>query len=212
MTLDTTNHSGAVGGNPQLLLQQARGGDEAARGQLLMSFGNYLTLLARVQIGPRLQGKVDEGDIVQETFLDAHRQFAQFRGNSEAEVAAWLRTILAGKLGQVMRRYVHSKGRDVAVERELAARLEESSQALDGGLAASISSPSQRAQRRERSVLLADALAKLSEEHREVIILHHLQGLTFGDVAQRLGKTENSVQKTWIRALANLRQKLRGVM
>ena len=69
-------------GEPDMLLQKARGGDEAARGELLGSYSRYLTLLARVQIGRRLQGKVDPADVLQDTFLEAHRQFPQFRGTS----------------------------------------------------------------------------------------------------------------------------------
>ena len=87
-----------------LLLDQARSGDRAAAGQLLGHYETYLTLLARVQIGRRLQGKVDAGDIVQETFLEAHRQIRQFRGTTEAELLAWMRRILAGQIALLLRR------------------------------------------------------------------------------------------------------------
>ena len=116
------------------LLQQARGGDAGAWGRLLESYTPYLTLLARVQIGRRLQGKVDPVDVVQETFLDAHRQSGNFRGTSEAELVTWLRRILAGQLALMMRRYLGTQGRDVNLERELGAQLDQSSQDLDGGL------------------------------------------------------------------------------
>ena len=194
----------------QVLLQQARGGDEAAVGRLFESYSRYLTLLARVQIGRRLQGKVDPGDVVQETFLEAHRQMAQFRGTTEAELVAWLRRILGGQLALVFRRYLGTKGRDVKLERELVAQLDQSSQALDGGLVASYSTPSQHASRREQAVLLAEALDRLPEDYREVIILRHLEVLSFPDVARRMGRTEDSVQKLWVRALANLRRSLDG--
>src|SRR5437016_3851474 len=104
--------------DPELLLHQARDGDDAALGRLLESYSRYLTLLARVQVGRRIQGKVDPDDVVQETFLDAHRQFPQFRGTTEAELAAWLRRILAGQLTLVLRRYLGTKGRDIMLERE----------------------------------------------------------------------------------------------
>src|SRR4051794_15781528 len=79
--------------DPEELLLLARSGSAAARGQLLELYTHYLTLLARLQIGRRLQGKVDAADLVQETFLRAHRDFAQFRGNTEAELLGWLRGI-----------------------------------------------------------------------------------------------------------------------
>ena len=68
------------------LLESARGGDRVALGQLLELYRRYLTLLARLQIGRRLQGKVDAADLVQDTFLEAHRHFARFRGTVEAEL------------------------------------------------------------------------------------------------------------------------------
>lgn len=196
---------------PQLLLQQARGGSEAALGQLLESYSPYLTLLARVQIGRRLQGKVDPADLVQETFLEAHRQFGQFRGATEGELVAWLRRILAGQFALLLRRYLGTKGRDITLERELAFQMDQSSQILDGGLLASYSTPSQHAARREQAVLLAEALAKLPEDYREVIILRHLEGLAFAEVAQRMERSEDSVQKLWVRALGSLRRSLGGM-
>src|SRR3954447_16258324 len=121
-------------GEPQVLLEQARKGNDVALGQLLESYSRYLTLLARVQIGRRVQGKVDAGDIVQETFLEAHRQFPNFRGGSEGELTAWLRRILAGQLALTLRRYLGTKGRDINLERQLGADLDHSTQAMDGGL------------------------------------------------------------------------------
>src|SRR3954452_11190663 len=87
------------------LLALARGGDDVALGQALERFRSYLTVLARVQIGRRLQGKADCGDLVQETFLEAARAFANFRGTTEAELTSWLREILAGCLAHLIRRY-----------------------------------------------------------------------------------------------------------
>src|SRR5438445_13375943 len=79
---------GGVMESPRLnddLLRAARAGDADARGRLLDGYRNYLTLLARLQLGRTLRGKADPADLVQETFLRAHRDFAQFRGATEAE-------------------------------------------------------------------------------------------------------------------------------
>jgi RNA polymerase sigma-70 factor (ECF subfamily) len=190
------------------LIPQAKAGNESALGEILASYNKYLTLLARVQIGRRLQGKVDPADLVQETYLEAHRQIANFRGMTEAELLGWLRTILAGQIALTLRRFLGTKGRDIALERELAVQLDESSQMLDRGLAASSSTPSQHASRREQAVLLAEALDRLPEDYREVIILRHLQGLPFAEVAQKMNRSEDSVQKLWVRSLASLRRSL----
>ena len=197
--------------DPEHLLPLARAGDAQALGQLLERYRNYLRLLARVQFGRRLQGKADPSDIVQEAFLSAYRDFAKFRGTTETELLHWLRKILATTLAGLARRYVGTRRRDPRLERRLHDELEHSSQALDGGLAAPHSSPSQQAARREQAVLLADALEQLSEDHRDVIVLRQLEGLSFPEVAQRMARSSDAVKKLWVRALASLRKALGGI-
>ena len=196
--------------DPGELLALAQTGDVSTLGRLLEQYRNYLGLLARLQIGRRLQGKVDASDLVQETFLKAYRDFADFRGAGEAELIAWLRQILAWTLSNLVRHYCGTKGRDLRLERALVAELDQSSQALDRGLIAPQSSPSQQAIGREQSVLLADALARLPPEWRDLLILRHLEGLPFPEVARRLGRTVDVVKKQWPRALAKLRRLLEG--
>jgi RNA polymerase sigma-70 factor (ECF subfamily) len=196
--------------DPDQLLQRAREGDVPALGPLLERYRAYLTVLARVQIGRRLQGKVDAADLVQEAFLGAYRDFRQFRGTTEKEFLGWLRQILASLLANLVRHYQGTQRRDVRLERQLAVELEQSSQALDRGLVAPQSSPSAQAARREQSVLLAEALGRLPDDLRDLLILRHLEGLTFPEVAQRLGRTVDSVKKQWPRALASLRRLLDG--
>jgi RNA polymerase sigma-70 factor, ECF subfamily len=202
--------SETAGSQPELLLDQARAGDGPALGRLLESYRAYLSVLARVQIGRRLQGKADASDVVQEAFLGAARDFPQFRGTSEGEFRAWLRQILASLLANLVRHYQGTQRRDIRLERQLSVELDQSSVALDRGLVAPISSPSQQAVRREQGVVLADALARLPAEWRDLLILRHLEGLTFPEVAQRLGKTIDVVKKLWPRALAGLRRLLEG--
>ncbi len=190
------------------LLKLARAGNEHAFGQLLERYRHYLMLLSRLQVGRRLQGKADPGDMVQETFLEAARYFGQFRGNSEPEFTCWLRQILARRLSHLMRHYYGTQARDVRLERLLGEELDQSSRAIDGALIAGHSTPSQLASRREQSVLLANALSLLPEDYREVIYLRHLEGLTFPEVAQRMGRSLDSVEKLWVRALPKLRRVL----
>src|SRR5262249_49156037 len=138
------------------------------------------------------------------------RSFGQFRGTTEKELTGWLRQILASKLADLTRKYLGSRRRDAPQERELGQDLDHSSRLLDRGLVAPHSSPSQQAARREQAVLLATALQELPEDYREVLILHHLQGLRFAAVAQRLGRSLDSVEKLWARALVRLRRALGG--
>jgi RNA polymerase sigma-70 factor (ECF subfamily) len=196
--------------DPESLLQRARAGDGPALGQLLERHRNYLKLLARLHGDKRLQGKCDASDLVQETSLEAHRDFGQFRGRTERELAAWLRQILVSNLANLVRHYRGTQRRDVGLERQLAVEMDQSSRLLDRGLVAEHSSPSQQAVRQEQAVILADALGELPADYREAIILRHLEGLSFPEVAERMGRTVESVKKLWARALARLRGSLGG--
>jgi RNA polymerase sigma-70 factor (ECF subfamily) len=191
-------------------IRQARLGDRETRGALLEQYRNYLTLLARLHINRRLQGKVDAADLIQETFLKAHRSFSQFRGQSEKELAAWLRQILGNTLANLVRHYYKMQRRDVRLERALTDELDASSMLLKKGLATGDSTPSQRASKREQAVLLADALKQLPESYQEVLVLRHLEELTFPQVAVRIGRSTGAVEKLWIRALARLRVHMGG--
>lgn len=195
---------------PQALLGLARRGDSEALGRLLEAYRPYLTLLARVQIGRRLRGKADASDVVQDAFLGVHRDFGQFRGESEREFLAWLRQVLASVLANFIRHYQGTKRRDMRLERQLAEELEESSQALERALVAPHSGPDRQAERREQAVLLAEALNQLGDDDRELLVLRHLEGLTFPEVAKRMGRTLDSVNKRWPRALVRLRQAFEG--
>ncbi len=188
------------------LIADARAGDAPTLGRLLDSYRHYLRLLARLEIGKRLQGKLDASDVVQETFLDAHRQFPGFRGATEAQLVAWLREILAGTLANQVRRYFGTQARDVRLEQGIAADLDQSTVGLGLIPVDPHSSPSQQAARGEQTVRVADALARLPDDYQTVIVLRHLEGLTFPQVAERMGKTVDSVEKLWLRGLAKLRR------
>lgn len=141
----------------------------------LERFRSYLLLLARMRLDPKLQGKLDASDVVQQTMLEAHLALESFRGENVATQAAWLRQILARNLANAARDLGRAK-RDVKRERSLQAALDDSACRLEGWLVADQSSPSQRAERHEHALLLAEALAELPENQREAVILRHFQG------------------------------------
>lgn len=190
------------------LLKLARGGDSDALGSLLQQFQNYLTLLAQLQLDRQLKVKVDPSDVVQETFLQAHRGFQQFRGTSRQELMVWLRQILASQVATQARRFYGAQRRDVRLERKLDDEMDRSSRALDQALLNVSSSPSQKATRQERAVILADALTHLPPDYRQVIMLHQLKGLELAEVAVHMDRSLASVKKLWLRALVKLRETL----
>lgn len=191
------------------LLQMARAGDESALAELLAGSRRALIAVARSQLGPRLRGKADPSDLAQEALLEVHRHFDQFRGRTEAEFAAWSRSILAGLIANHVRRYLGTKQRDARLERRLALELNNSSCALERQLGAPAGSPSDEAARHEDVELLVDALERLPAHYREVIVLRHLEGLSFPEVARAMDRSLDSVEKLWVRALAQLRRSLR---
>jgi RNA polymerase sigma-70 factor, ECF subfamily len=173
----------------------------------LESFRDYLRLLARLQLDPRLQAKLDPSDVVQETLLKAHAKLGQFRGATEAELAAWLRRILANTLAEALRRY-RAGNRDVGRERSLEAALEESSLRLERWLAEDRPAPGQRAERQEQLRRLAAALDRLPQDQRRAVELHHLRGRPVADVARELGRSPAAVGALLYRGLRALRELL----
>lgn len=191
---------------PEQLLSLARAGDREALGQLFECYRRYLKLLAQLQIHEQIQAKIDASDCVQETFLKAYQGFAEFRGTTEGELMSWLRQILARNLSDRVHRYYGAQRRDVQLERSLLEELNRSSEAMDRRLVLAQSTPSQSAARRQQAVILADALDQLPKDYREVLILRHLKGLKFPEIARCMKRSEGSVQKLWVRALSQLRR------
>jgi RNA polymerase sigma-70 factor (ECF subfamily) len=170
-------------------------------------FRSYLLLLARVRLDPMVRAKVDASDIVQQTLLEAHRDRAQFRGQTVAEQAAWLRQVLARNLANVIRDLGREK-RDMAREQSLQAALDESASRLEAWLAADQSSPSQQAEKHERAVRLAEALATLAENQREAVVLRHWHGCSLAEIGERMGCTTAAVTGLLHRGLRKLRERL----
>jgi len=194
---------------PLAMLRRARLDRGEALGDLLQLYRNYLTVLARIQVGRRLQRKVDAHDLVQETFLKAYDRFHQFHGETESEFIAWLRQILASTARDCVRRFLGAKQRNARLERELIQDLEHSSAAMQQAVADSDSTPSKKAARREEAVLFANALESLPKRYREIIILRNFQDLSFPEIARQLDSSLDSVKNIWLRALNRLQRDLK---
>lgn len=187
--------------SPAVLIERARAGDQDALGQVLEEYRQYLRLLARPRVGYELRVRVDPSDLVQETLLEAQRDFRHFQGGSEGELAAWLRRILARNLSDQIKHH-QSQRRDFHRDQPLQALIEHAHEAL----AATISTPSAHARQREQAVVLANALALLPPDYREVVTLRHIEERSFQEVAAQMGRTPGAVRMLWMRALERLGQ------
>lgn len=174
----------------------------------LEAFRGYLEMLARMQVRIGIQGKLDASDVVQQTLVQAIAGWADFRGTTDAELAAWLRQILARQFSNAVRDLGRQK-RDRTRERSLEAALDQSACRLELFLAADESSPSHKAQRNEQLLALSTALAELPEAQREAIVLRHLEHRRIEEIAEQLQRTPTAVAGLLKRGLRTLRSQMR---
>jgi RNA polymerase sigma-70 factor (ECF subfamily) len=189
------------------LLHHARRGDREALGRLLEAQRTALRRLAEARLGERIEVRVDASDIIQQTFLEAHRSFQQFDGQDARELAAWLRGILDHKVAGAVRDHLLLK-RDLRREQSLddsQGGKEPLKQQLDAGL----SSPSEKAIRGEEERRLAKALTTLPADQSEAVRLRHLEGWTLADIARRLGRSPAATAGLIKRGMQALRRRLR---
>jgi RNA polymerase sigma-70 factor (ECF subfamily) len=170
----------------------------------LTRYRDYLLLMARVQIDPRLRGKIDPSDIVQETLLRAHQAFDQFRGHTKAQLIVWLRTILAHTLANALRKLSRGKG----AEQSLDQALEDSSARLAAFVADQQLTPEQTAAREEQMLRLAAALARLPADQRFVLEMKHLRGCSVSEICDLTGRSKSSVVGLLFRGLKKMREYL----
>ena len=190
-------------------LTQARQGDAAARDRLFAACRSYVGLIARATLERRLQAKVDASDLVQQTLMDAHRDFSQFAGTTEQEWLAWLRKILAHNTGDAYRHFAADK-RQIQREFSLQSAANGGSQADSQGLwfdpASPGDTPSQIILGQEQELAVAEAISQLPDDYREVVFLRNVQRLPFDEVAVRMERSRPAVQMLWMRALHRLRE------
>jgi RNA polymerase sigma-70 factor (ECF subfamily) len=140
--------------------------------------------------------------------LEAVRAWPQFRGQTDGELAAWLRQILARVLAHEFRRFGGVKARDLGREVSLDRALAESSYRLGNVLADPATSVGAKLERQEGERKLAEVLERLPSDYREVILLRNMEGLSHEEVARRMDRGVGAVRMLWVRALARLRQEV----
>jgi RNA polymerase sigma-70 factor (ECF subfamily) len=186
------------------MLQERESGKEGPE-PCLERYRDYLHLLARIHFDPRLRSKLDPSDVVQQTLLKAHAKWDQFRGRTEAEILAWLRTILTRQMLDIVR---HFSPRQGGREQSLHRALEDSSARLESWLAARDLSPGQKVMRQEQLIHLAAALSALPEDQRTALELKHLRDMPVSRIGAIMGKSPSAVASLLYRGLKGLRERL----
>jgi RNA polymerase sigma-70 factor, ECF subfamily len=183
---------------------QARAGNRDALGRLLDTCRHYLLLISGQELAPALRAKVAPSDIVQDSLLEAGRDFPCFRGETEEELLGWLRSILRNNVANTHRHFEADK-REVAREIALG---DGAADALLHGARQQTETPSVQVRAREQDQQLQRAMQRLSEHYRQILLLHAAEGLTFVQIAEKLGSTADAVRKQWGRAVEELAKQL----
>jgi RNA polymerase sigma-70 factor (ECF subfamily) len=187
-------------------LTAARAGSRDALGQALEACRCYLLLVAGDKLASELQAKGGASDLVQETFVEAQRDFGRFQGTSEAELLAWLRQLLLHRLANFRRRFRQTKKRGIG--REVALEGDNSSLGRGGGLVADIPSPSGEVIADEQAQALERALERLPEDYQRVITMRYREERSFEEIGRLLQRSPEAARKLWWRAIERLQQEL----
>lgn len=185
---------------------EARSGSSEAFARLMNVCRNYLLQVANAELDARLQGKVGASDIVQESLIQAQRDIPAFRGTTEAELLAWLRSILLNDLDDACRRFLRSTKRSADREVRLAGDSHAAQPAID--LVANGNTPSTEAITREETETLRQAIARLPDDFRTIIDLRNWQLLPFAEIGRRMNRSEDAARKLWARAIERLKREL----
>ncbi len=175
----------------QALIQRAIEGDRSAFEELVGAFEGRIRAFIQARIQPASRGQLDLDEILQDTFVRAFRSMGSFRGENPEEFRRWL----TGVANKTVLRAEHEARRHRALE-------------IHPGLTAKGISPSKALQREERRNRLQEAIDSLTGDHRQVIFLTRIEGLSLKQAAERMGRSPEAVRKLFWRALQELRNTL----
>jgi RNA polymerase sigma-70 factor, ECF subfamily len=187
-------------------LPAARSGSREALGQALEACRVYLQVVAERELNDDLRAKGGASDLVQQTFLEAQQDFGRFHGNTEDALLAWLRKLLLNNLSNFRRHYQGTAKR--RINREIGLEKDDSAQQAASEPAADIPTPSRQMIAAEDDEELRQAIERLPPDYREVIRLRYQEEQPFDEIGRQMARSENAVQKLWLRAVERLQQEL----
>ncbi len=191
------------------LVAEARSGQEGALEDLLSRYRHLVSLMVRSRFrGGRLSGRVDSSDIVQDILVRVASHIGDFAGRDQFAFEAWLRRIAEREVLRQVEFHLGAARRDAGREAQMAGADggDRPSLILAGWLESSVTSPSLAAVRKERAVLLADALARLPDDYRELLVLRHIEERPFDEIGELMDRSSAAVRTMWVRALRKLKE------
>jgi len=192
------------------LMERAAAGDGGGWKQLLARYHDRLRRMVSLRLDPRLCGRFDPSDVLQEAYLEAHTGLAEYLRDPPLPFFLWLRQLAGHRLGRLHRDHLGRKCRDATREVSLfrPGVPGASSAALAERLLGREARPSEAAARLERKLRLEQALNSMDPTDREVLVLRHFEQLTRAEAARELGITEAAAAKRYLRALERLKAEL----
>lgn len=192
------------------LIERAARGDALAWHDLVARFEGRLKRMVQLRLNRRLQGRLDEGDVLQEAFIEVHRKLSEYAANPVLPPFLWVRHLTGLKLTEVHRRHLGTQARDA--DREITLHRgglpEADSASLAAQLLGALTSPSQAVQRAELRLQVQSALAELDPTDREVLALKHFEQLSTTEIAAVLGLSKAGAGHRYVKAVKRLRELL----
>jgi RNA polymerase sigma-70 factor (ECF subfamily) len=185
----------------------AREGSQQALAWLLEKCRPYLLLIANEELESRLRPKVGPSDLVQDSLIEAQRDFTQFRGDQGEDLMAWLRCILLHNLADARRHYQGTAKRRIGSEQLLD---DSGAEAVREQLVSPDTPPIERAATLEQTAALDRALERLPADYQQVIVLRYQESRSFAEIGAALGKSEEAAKKLWLRAVRRLKAEIKG--
>jgi RNA polymerase sigma-70 factor, ECF subfamily len=199
---------GTDSGEVATLLQQAVAGDEQAARELFARHRDRLKRMVHMRLSRRLQGRVDDSDVLQEAFLDASRRLPEYAADPRLPFYLWLRQLTGLKLAEIHRRHLGTQLRDA--DREVTLHRgglpEADSVSLAAHLLGQLTTPSQAAIKAETRLMVQEALNSMDPVDREVLALKHFEQLSTSEIAEVLGMSKAGAGSRYLRAIKRLKE------
>jgi RNA polymerase sigma-70 factor (ECF subfamily) len=197
----------------QDLLRRAAAGNEQACHELFSRYRDRLKRMVRLRLSRRLQGRVDDSDVLQEAYLEVTRKLSEYQREPILPFFLWLRHMTGLKLAEIHRRHLGTAMRDADREVSLhrGALPEADSVSLAAQLLGKLTTPSQAAMKAETRIYVQEALNSMDPVDREVLALKHFEQMSTSEIAHVLGLSKAGAGSRYLRAIKRLREILERI-